>query len=71
MSSTNNRQPVWVTNLFEKVTKPIRAKFLTLSSHGLPAADGDVLFEAYIQELAKGVREAVCDFHNYLSLFNI
>ena len=58
----SSKQPVWVTNLFEKVTKPIRAKFLTLSGHGIPAADGDVLFESYIQELAKGVREAVRGF---------
>ena len=58
----SSKQPVWVTNLFEKVTKPIRAKFLMLSGHGIPAADGDVLFESYIQELAKGVHEAVRGF---------
>ena len=58
----SSKQPVWVTNLFDKVPKPIRAKFLTLSGHGIPAADGDVLFESYIQELTKGVREAVRGF---------
>lgn len=59
MASSTSRQPAWVTTLFEKVNKPIRAKLQALISHGLAAADGDLVFDGYLAELAKGVREAV------------
>jgi len=59
MVSPTPRQPVWVTNLFENFNKPIRAKFSALVAHGLSPIDRDVLFDLYIQELAKGVRDAV------------
>jgi len=58
MASPTNRQPVWVTTLFEKHIKPTRAKFGNIPQ-GIPAVMCEDLLDSYINQLGVGVHEAV------------
>ena len=58
MASPTNRQPVWVTTLFEKHIKPTRTKFGNIPQ-GIPAVMCEDLLDSYINQLGVGVHEAV------------
>jgi len=72
MTSPTNRQPVWVTTLFEKHIKPTRLKFGNIPQ-GIPAVMCEDLLDSYINQLGVGVHEAVClvSIYLYSYLLNI
>ena len=73
MSASNNRQPAWVTSLFENYLKPIRTRFSAIPQSISPN-DSEFLLDTFIALLGTGVHEAVCGIsyiHFCLDIFNV
>jgi len=66
MSAPNNRQPAWVTSLFENYLKPIRTRFSAIPQSISPN-DSEFLLDTFISLLGTGVHEAVCGSHIFLA----
>jgi len=69
MSIPNNRQPTWVTNLFENFLKPIRLRFSAIPQSISPN-DSEFLLDTFISLLGTGVHEVVCGIHTFTSFIN-
>jgi len=62
MSASNNRQPAWVTSLFENYLKPIHTRFAAIPQSISPN-DSEFLLDSFISLLGTGVHEAVSELH--------